>query len=926
MVFVSGAAAVAGAKAAAAAAAPYAGAGAAATTSLFSYNRKNFMYDRKMRQETEYQVMDFRIKQAELWREDVRDIIGLTSVKMDTYLIVNAVLLGFCVMAFCEGRLAAGTPSWLIGCHTLSLAGAFMYLLMAVWLAMHASVTAKSYEVRLMTQYVRLPMPTWAQLEGARTYGSAYEKLEPKQMFRVPFVQSQESVLKSSRPKDPREAGQEAGTAAAVAEEPAAPLAIADGEAAPDVETNDGDDTVQTADLWGFEGRGDKIYELDGAIRTDPGRLRHLKLVREAMQYWQSYDAFARVSMSLGTNQLILALSYYVLGYVLISNHAVVAAWLAVVLFLAVAAALIRLDMSLTGLEYRISVVLISAGPSITSLACEQWARHTPSGIDFANIAMPFVYALNALWLMFLLQISKVSEQKGGALLPTGFRSVMYMDVFGWIRRSQAQRRPNSASQPVITAGVGGSTQTPAPQAAIEPGAGPAMQAISYDAGTGRPVPARPEELPGAADSGGIEVKREDFEPTTFVPREKEQSREGSAAIQPHLRPGMVPWRIFCSATVLLMSLWWVVGMLVLLSSTGSDLLKVMPLLREPEETESSSSSLLQVASASELLGGVRVATFWPSSSVHPNGLACGGDDERGWLVATSSFGLFSTKMQHGEDSLQFEMAPVCDDIEGESLQDVALRCDGESCSALVLHRQGQRLTACPVSEGSAAARVSAPTLLAATWLGEADASRTAPQEEISSIALAKSCRDSEDSDDLCAFVETTARRIVEVQARHQTESSKGGWFPARVLRSEADDAQHDSLDMDDDLKSVPVSSSGALSVLTGQHLGVLRPGGEFLEAVDARTGSMAGEWQLPAGKRWAAMCGLGSSLYLMTEGMAPQLWRFPLPQALRAQPGAQAQTEQEEEPESTAVESDEAGLAKARNSRNQAFLQTASA
>jgi hypothetical protein len=31
-------------------------------------------------EETEYQIMDFRIKQAELWREDVRDIIGLTSV------------------------------------------------------------------------------------------------------------------------------------------------------------------------------------------------------------------------------------------------------------------------------------------------------------------------------------------------------------------------------------------------------------------------------------------------------------------------------------------------------------------------------------------------------------------------------------------------------------------------------------------------------------------------------------------------------------------------------------------------------------------------------------------------------------------------------------------------------------------------------
>jgi len=99
-----------------------AGLGAAGAVGVFDYNRKNFLFDRKLRQETEYKIMDFRIRQAELWREDVRDIVGLTAVKMDTYLVLNTVQLGFCVMAFCEGRLALGTPSWLIGCHTLSLA------------------------------------------------------------------------------------------------------------------------------------------------------------------------------------------------------------------------------------------------------------------------------------------------------------------------------------------------------------------------------------------------------------------------------------------------------------------------------------------------------------------------------------------------------------------------------------------------------------------------------------------------------------------------------------------------------------------------------------------------------------------------------------------------------------------------------------
>ncbi|CAE7946099.1 unnamed protein product [Symbiodinium sp. KB8] len=290
------------------------------------------MYDRKMRQETEYQIMDFRIKQAELWREDVRDIIGLTSVKMDTYLIVNAVQLGFTVMAFCEGRLASGTPTWLVGCHTLSLAGAFMYLLMSVWFSMHASVTAKSYETRLLTQLVRLPVPSWAQLEAARTYGSTFEKTKTTQMFRVPFAMgSQQRVLGEAS----------SSTAPALTNQEGA------------AEGTDTGPPAASADLWGLEGNGEEIYELDGKLRTDPASQRHLQLIKQVMHYWQSYDGFARVAMSMGTNQLILGLSYYVIGYVLISNKAIIACWLVVLLFMVIATALIRLDMSLTGFEFR---------------------------------------------------------------------------------------------------------------------------------------------------------------------------------------------------------------------------------------------------------------------------------------------------------------------------------------------------------------------------------------------------------------------------------------------------------------------------------------------------------------------------------------------------------------------------------------------
>ena len=48
------------------------------------------------------------------------------------------------------------------------------------------------------------------------------------------------------------------------------------------------------------------------------------------------------------------------------------ACWLVVLLFMVIATALIRLDMSLTGLEFRAAVVLVSAGPALTALAAQQ--------------------------------------------------------------------------------------------------------------------------------------------------------------------------------------------------------------------------------------------------------------------------------------------------------------------------------------------------------------------------------------------------------------------------------------------------------------------------------------------------------------------------------------------------------------------------
>jgi len=815
------------------------------------------MYDRKMRLETEYQIMEFKIKKAELFRDDVRDIIGLTSVKMDTYLIVNAVQLGFCVMMFCEGRLAAGTPNWLIGCHTLALAGAFTYLLMSVWLSMHATIAAKSYEVRLLTQLVRLPVPSWAELEGARTYASTFEKMETRQMFRVPFATgSQEGVLQYAH----------GGTATGGETEHLANADDIDFHGAGPMIT-DGAENISgedrptasasgafSSDPWGLERPGDSIYELDGSVQTDPRNLRHIQLVREAMQYWQSYDAFSRVSMSIGTNQLVTALAYYVLGYVLVSNHAIVASWLAVVLFMAIACALIRLDMSLTAAEYRTAVVLVLTGPICTAISTKEWAQY---GTDvITNVCMPIAYVSHALWLVFILYLSKTREQKNGVQLPTGFRSVLYIDVFGWIKDNPVQKIFTGLARPTERTRL-------LPSANCTAAAGPALQSVRYV--DGRPVPMRVEQLPGASSATrATDINKADFAPDTFVPREKDGDDAQALDASEVGKAGARPWMVFCGATSLLAILWWVTGMVVCMELLGVGYLKVVPLTREEEH------SVVQDNATKFLQLGQVFQTHWPHENVHASGLACNSASRT--VIASTRFGLYAADFSNELNSqIQFKTAPECQDIEGESLQDVSLSCgpDGGACQAVVLHQQGRQLANCDVTKKSnnvAAGKVHSPvSFIAEEWLDDGDADGKAAAENVQSLAMSSECTGGARS---CAYIGTSSERVVEMQQPPQGGADRK-YFPHRLLQAKMNG-----------------TSSMSMDVVHDRYLALLQRDGQHVQVLDLeKGGAVIDTWNIPkhpAHESWSAMCASGDNLYLLSGGRSPQLWSFPVPSQLQ--------------------------------------------
>lgn len=416
------------------------GAAAAGVTAgvhaLWGYNRKNFMYDREMRQKNEFKVLEWRAKQAKLWREDVKDIIGLTEKKMDTYTIVSALQLGMCVALFTEGRLAPGTPPWLIHFYMLTLAAAFLYLLMSVWLAMHASIVASCSEVRLLTQFVRLPIPTWEHLEDMRTYAQSYEHVGGRHMLRVPFLAGTRPPAANGSPELandlPEDADEQQCGVSALTQSPSAVASATAASSEPAV--------APVSDPWGLETHGHHrdLYELQ---QVPAALRRHVGLAQRAAEQYKCFDAFARVSMTFGTNQLLQALTYYCLGYVAVQDGAPWAAWCIGLIMATISVAMVHLDVALKRREQLTAQVLAVSGPVLASAATYLFSRDGKESLNTVLMLLPFAYASHGLWLLWALRATGVERMPGGAVLPTRFRAVLYLDVFGWLAKDKDKQQ-----------------------------------------------------------------------------------------------------------------------------------------------------------------------------------------------------------------------------------------------------------------------------------------------------------------------------------------------------------------------------------------------------------------------------------------------------------------------------------------------------
>eukprot|EP00929_Paragymnodinium_shiwhaense_P058096 TRINITY_DN29100_c0_g1_i1.p1 TRINITY_DN29100_c0_g1~~TRINITY_DN29100_c0_g1_i1.p1 ORF type:complete len:1088 (-),score=153.58 TRINITY_DN29100_c0_g1_i1:179-3442(-) len=402
-----------------------------AATEVFSYNRENFTWDQEQRLKRDLSRIEMQIARFNLFREDVEDLVKLTVDKMDMYHLVGAMLMSFTTLWYTKGRITeAVVPPFFHGVYFLSVAAALSHLLLAVWLSMHASVSSHSFGVRLRTRFVRLPIPNMSQLASLAAKLSDFEKTGVQNVMRLPFG-AHGAQLWANQDEARRRAALN-GNSGDTSHQATSPT-MARG-------------SIDTSRGSGRPGRQPDVHDMDllgegqiGFENSDtvvqhsveaPGR--HVQLFRKFQAKWISYDAYARVAMSLGVNQILQALSYYLIGVLLLMRDSPVACAACVCIMQAVAMSLAQLDIA--GLRsYQLVIVqvvgLLPVAITMVTIALAPRDEHGFLLVENEYKYVPIAFFVEAAWFETLIWVARPSDDE--ASLPRRFRTVLYLDIFG---------------------------------------------------------------------------------------------------------------------------------------------------------------------------------------------------------------------------------------------------------------------------------------------------------------------------------------------------------------------------------------------------------------------------------------------------------------------------------------------------------------
>ena len=355
---------------------------------LFSYNKDAFVFEKTLRQAEAHQRQAMRVQEVALYREDIRDLFGVTVQKMDNYLIVNTLMIGFCISLLYAIDLPPSIPDWIHWMWVLSMSGAMLFLLLSIWLCLHASITAQSLVVRLLTQWLRLPVPNSKEISKYALNFFDYEK-NAGNLLRLPALsgKGKHDIMPPLVEESPSKAG----------------------------ETFKGRSLAKGGDV--FQGIED--------LSSHQLQKTHLHLFRQIARSWRGYDAYARVCMIMGTNQLLQALGHLSVARMFMVNQQLFSSLFVVITMHSLSLIHFKLNINPTREQHNMMTFLLAVPPLTTFVAACLWFYDYAKAGDIVAI---FAILIHLIWICFVLTLA--IEDEGG--MPKNFTTVgLSSDIVG---------------------------------------------------------------------------------------------------------------------------------------------------------------------------------------------------------------------------------------------------------------------------------------------------------------------------------------------------------------------------------------------------------------------------------------------------------------------------------------------------------------
>mmetsp|Transcript_45439 Transcript_45439/g.98089 ORF Transcript_45439/g.98089 Transcript_45439/m.98089 type:complete len:824 (+) Transcript_45439:223-2694(+) len=375
-----------------------AGAAAAAAASgvglsLFNYNRGNYQFDQKVHYTRFTAGLNMAIAQTGLYKQDIAQLTELTVARQDCYHGIAAMGLTILTAIYCPGRVGLHEPpppGWLQGLEFVNIAGCYLFLGLALWYAMHASMRADTAATHMLTRFVRLPIPSQGQLDKARKFLSSYEEQPLSEVLRVPFT---------------RHSGAKKGKKGGFNED----FDIDDEAKA---RTRHGHDVPawykkeKAVDNW----RTSETIESMMPLSAKGDAPEHFEAYRELQMEWFPYDVYARLSIFLAFMHLIHCWTYLQIGYLFQEVRAMWACAIVMLPMFVLQQIILTLDIIPGGVPiHRVGPFGLWFAYFAAFIEYKRWFDAGSQGIGFVLVYI--CYAIHIVYTLALYRLCAPSEE-----------------------------------------------------------------------------------------------------------------------------------------------------------------------------------------------------------------------------------------------------------------------------------------------------------------------------------------------------------------------------------------------------------------------------------------------------------------------------------------------------------------------------------